>query len=233
MRIPTTKNKNKPYDCVIVLGKNWEEYPDNNFSDDKKPIELSVESKITSLAAGEMYSTGLVKKILFSTGHTAGPNFPSEAEEMKKFMKDKFPEIPEKDIILEEKSFDTPSNAREVKKILKKHNFKKLALLTTKAHMLRADKLFKHFGIKVDDFYSEEETKKISKHYKKFVKEYSKSKRAKVEELKELLLRQFLILDPQGKFLENITRRIRNQTVSTSWSFGEQKELNPVFVVFI
>jgi len=225
--------KNKPYDCVIVLGKNWEEYPDNKLLTAKKAIRLSVESKITSLAAGEMYNAGLVKKVLFSTGHTAGPDFPSEAEAMKKFMKDKFTEIPDKDIILEEKSFDTPTNAREVKKIIKKHGFKKLALLTTKANMLRADKLFKHFGIKVDDFYSEEETKKISSHYKKFVQEYSKSKRVKVEELKELILRQFLILDPQGKFLKNITKRIRHQPTYVSWSQQEQKELDPVFVVFI
>ena len=224
--------KNKPYDCVIVLGKNWEKYPDNEPSS-VGHIELSVESKITSLAAGEMYSAGLVKKVLFSTGHTAGSNFPSEAEAMKKFMKDKFTEIPDKDIILEEKSFDTPSNAREVKKIIKKYGFKKLALLTTRVHMLRADKLFRHFGIKVDDFYSEEETKKISSHYKKFVQKYSKSRRAKAEELKELLLRQFLILDPQGKFLENITKRIRRQTVSAFWLSEKQNELSPVFVVFI
>lgn len=230
------KQNTKPYDCVVVLGKNWEEYPGSGTAAaDKKVgrIKLSVESKITALAAGEMYVSGVVKKILFSTGHTAGSDFPSEAAEMKRFMKERFPRIPGENIILEEKSFDTPSNAKEVKKIIKKYGFKKLALLTTKAHMLRADKLFKNFGIKVDDFYSEEEAKKISSHYRKFIEGYSKSPRIKIEELKELLLRQFIILDPKGKFLEKVTRRIRHQPLSAAWSVNEQEKLNPIFVVFV
>lgn len=204
----------KIYDAVIVLGKNWKQYPPTGANPKNFTLELSVESQLSALAAGEMFREGLVKKIILSTGKTAGRNFPSEAAAMKKFMKKYFPRVPAKTIILEERSFDTATNVIEVKKIVKKHGFNNLALLTTKAHMPRADKLFRHFGLKVHDIYSEDEVKKISIRHRKLVKKYENSRKIKVEKIKELLLRQLLVLDPKGKHLRGLTKRIRNQTAT-------------------
>ncbi len=208
------ENKQLPYDAVIVLGKNWKKYPPAGASPSNFHLELSPGSQLSALAAGEMFREGLVKKIIFSTGKTAGENFPSEALAMKVFMQTKFPEIPAEGIILEETSFDTPTNAIEVKKILEKLGFNRLALLTTKPHMPRADRLFQGFGIKADDFYSEKEVKKISDEYKRFAQDYENSKQVKLEKIKEFFLRLFLVFDPKGKYLQGLTRRFRRQAAA-------------------
>lgn len=226
-----TNTKPKPYDAVIVLGKNWKQYPPDTVPVNTFKLELSIDSQIQAWAAGHMYEEGLVKKIIFSTGKTAGKHFPSEAKAMAEFMYKKFPNIPKQNVILEEKSFDTATNAQEILQIIKKRRFKKIALLATHTHMPRAHTLFKNFGIKTHDFYAEDEVKKISHNYKKFIDTYMQSPHFRIENMKEFLLRQFMIFDPKGKFLENLTRRIRHQEITARTAAASISQ--PVFVVFL
>ncbi len=87
------------FDALVVLGKNWREYPPGK-EPQKFKLRLSIESKMSVLAAGEMFKEGLIDKIIFSTGKTAGKEYPSEGEEMIKYLKERYPDIPEEAIIL-------------------------------------------------------------------------------------------------------------------------------------
>ena len=199
------------FDALVVLGKNWREYPP-----DEKPegfdLQLSIESKMSSLAAGEMFKQGLVDKLIFSGGKTAGAEYPSEGEAMIEYLKEKYPDIPEGSIIAENASIDTSENAEQVAEILAKDpTLQKIALMTVGFHLQRAEKLFKEFGIETTPFPSEEELKKRSPHYERFVDAYLKSGHVKTEEIKEIILRSLLYIDAKGKIPGLLTKKIRHQ----------------------
>jgi len=100
---------------LVVLGKNIgvnstrSDIQNDNF-------HLSTDSRLNVLAAGELCKPGM--KIIFSTGKTAGNDFPSEAEAMRKYFRIHFPDFPEKNLVLGPNSKDTAGNAQEVAKIL-------------------------------------------------------------------------------------------------------------------
>lgn len=150
-----SENDKPRFDAVVALGKNWRrnlsgvtrqefthlvrdesgkpliDWENNPLTNKSYRIYLSLESKMTALAAGQMYVEGKAGKIIFSTGETAGKDpegnpYPTEAEEMKRFMRIFFPKdvIPESAIELESQSFDTAGNAEEVKKCFKKKEFR-------------------------------------------------------------------------------------------------------------
>jgi uncharacterized SAM-binding protein YcdF (DUF218 family) len=199
-------------DAVVALGKNWD------FSIEGKRIYLSLESKLTALAAAELYVRKKVKKIIYSGGETAGLGingkpFPSEAEEMKKFIRIFFKkdEIPDKEIILEEKSIDTAGNAEEVGKIIKAKKFENIGLLTVGFHLPRAKEIFKNHKVSITEYFSSEEVlKNKNLYYDNLINDYYWSTKYLTEIVKEAVgLGLVYTIDPKGKILREITSRTR------------------------
>jgi uncharacterized SAM-binding protein YcdF (DUF218 family) len=201
------------FDALVVLGKNWRQYPPHPTAEQSESfnLRLSIESKISALAAGEMFESGLIDKIIFSGGKTAGKQYPSEAEEMMKYMKEKYPDIADELVLLEKESIDTADNAERIAELLKENpTLHKIALMTVGFHLARAEKLFEEFGIETTGFPSEEELKKRSPHYEQFVTSYLKSGRVKFKERKEAIVRGLLSIDTRGKLLRKVTTKIRH-----------------------
>jgi len=199
-------------DALIVLGKNIGE----GWSPEKIRRTrnlLSGHSKLNVLAAGDLYNQGLTQRIIFSTGQTAGADYPSEALAMKAFLKEKFPQIPDSAIILEENSIDTAGNAEEVAKIIEKHGFSNVGLLTVGFHLPNARTLFERFGVKIDDtdsFKAEEIVKDRAKKPELFVESYSNSPLVKREKRKERVRTILLYtIDRRGRLLREVTKRQR------------------------
>lgn len=207
----SSKNANKNLDALIVLGKNWKEYPPNPVPKSWK-IHLSIESKLTCLAVGEIYKKLKPYKIIFSSGKTAGKDWPSEAEAMWNYTKNRFPNIPNNKIILEEESIDTAGNAEKAYGILQKYKIKHVVLLTISSHLPRSVRIFANYGIKTNGT-SSQEILRNSKNYKNFVKEYDRSGKVIKENLMEIVLRAILHIDPKGKLLRIVTRKLRHAEV--------------------
>lgn len=201
------------FDAVVALGKNW------RLPIDGSRIHLSIESKMTAIAAGQMFVDGKTNEIIFSTGHTAGLDketrqlYPTEAEEMKRFMRIFFSEdqIPESAIRTEIVSFDTAGNAEKVKKIIGDEKLRKVAVLTIGSHKLRSKKLFANFGIPVTAIASQDVLKGRNPHYEKFLHDYAWSARHTKELLKETALNTLLFVDPKGEKLRLATKRSRDR----------------------
>ena len=207
---PIREQESEKFDAVIVLGKNWQKYPPKNPSPEWR-LQLSQESRLSALAAGEMYAAGMVNKIVFSTGKTAGANWPSEAKAMADYMRARFKDIPEEAVVLEEVSLDTVQNAEEVLKILDQLHITKAALLTVGFHVPRAAQIFKNFGLPMSHaFAAEDFVTERSVHHQKFVDQFVHSSGVKLEKLKELLLRGLLVIDTKGAIPSMITKKIRN-----------------------
>ena len=195
---------------AIILGKNWKCYPPKNHKVDFI-IELSVESKLSALAAGQLYILGMADVLLFSGGKTAGKEWPSEAMAMWHYTKNNFKNIPNEAVMLEEKSFDTDGNAVEVKKILDGMNSENILLLAIGYHLPRSEKIFKHFGIEFTSFTSEEIVKKYLPEHNNLLNEFRKSFRVKIELVREFLFRIWIFFDQKGKLMRFVTKRIRHQ----------------------
>jgi uncharacterized SAM-binding protein YcdF (DUF218 family) len=175
-QISVQRESTSNYDAVIALGKNWR-LPITG----EPRIDLSLESKMTALAAAKLYKDGKVEKIIFSTGKTAGKDkfgndYPPEADEMYKYMRRFYSEeeIPSEAVILQNSSFDTAGDAEESGKILKRHGINRPALLTIGTHLPRAKRLFSNYGIKIaGSFSSQEVLKGRNPHLDKFLHDYS------------------------------------------------------------
>lgn len=100
----------------------------------------------------QLYKLGKIKKILISGGSGALLSRDiSESENLKNLLL--LAAVPEKDIIIENKSNNTHENAQFSVEILKKHYPNKEYLLITSAfHMRRARACFKKEGLKIDTF---------------------------------------------------------------------------------
>ncbi len=204
------------FDVVIALGKNWRLPIEKN-----SRIHLSLESKMTTIAAGELYIQGKVNKIIFSTGKTAGKDsegidFLSEAEEMKSYLRNYFSidQIPDEDIILEINSFDTAGNAEEVKKILETEKMERSLLLTVETHLERSQELFENHGVLISNSLSSESVlRQRSKWHELLVEKYHSSKKHRQEKFKEKL-GQLLVatIDSKGKWLRSLTTLTRHRT---------------------
>lgn len=201
-------------DIVIALGKNWREYPPKDADPSNYKLHLSLESKITALSAADLLLSGLTDRVIISTGKTAGEKWPSEAYAMLEYIKrhrsSYYNDSIKDKITIEEISIDTAGNAEEIGNILIGRHHQKIAVLTTSAHLPRAIKLFRAYGLNVDGIESENYLADVSTHYKNFVKNYRFSSRNITEKLKEkLCLYPLCLLDKKGKFLRLITRRLR------------------------
>jgi uncharacterized SAM-binding protein YcdF (DUF218 family) len=157
---PELKELPEKFDALIVLGGGFRK----NLASDAKEFpqrHLSLESKIRAIGAAEMYLEGKIGVIIITgglTGKGKGENLPSEAMAMKNFILEKYPQIPENAIILEDKAVDTPNNAVGVEKIISNkelYGIEHYALLTSSTHMDRANRVFEANGLEADLFPAE------------------------------------------------------------------------------
>ena len=206
------------YDVVIALGKNWRAYPPKHSIPGDFKLHLSLESKMTALAAARLLRDGTTDRIIISTGKTAGNDWLSESEEMCNYIKIRNEDLLGR-ISLEEISIDTAGNAEECKKIIDSAGYQDIAILTTRAHLLRASLLFNNYGIEADGFTSEDVLQECGgktggMNYRGFLGKYKFSKRSVIEQIKEkAILYPFTwTFDSKGKLLRYATNIIRHQT---------------------
>jgi len=211
---PLTPEAQKPqFDAVVALGKNW------RLPITGPQIHLSIESKMTALAAGQMYADGKVGKIIFSTGETAGNNlqghpYPAEADEMKKFLRRFFSEeqIQDSAIELENHSFDTAGNAEEVKTIINNLHLQRVALLTVGFHLPRSMRLFRSYGVNIEQGLSSEQILEgRSPLYQRFLGAYQKSDRHRALASTERKVNAISIIDRKGRITRLVTKRSRHR----------------------
>jgi len=195
------------YDGVIILGRNWRGYPFKSKVVNGK-LDLNVLSKVNCLVAADMYEKGQTRKIIIGGGKTAGKKWPSEAKAMKEYISKKYPEIPKKDILIQEKTLDTYDELDEDMKLAKENDLEKLALITIDSQLPRCKKVL---GDSVDYISSEEEIKKRSPHYKRLIKDYRKSPTSKYESFKESVLRVLQKLGLEGNFTKPLAKIIRRE----------------------
>jgi len=140
-----------------------DEHPQRYLNPDEKleqtPIHMSSDAILTAYSTGLLWEAGFQSgaetMIIFTGGKTAGEDFPSEAEAMKKYLLFMFPNIPEDSIILEDKAYSTTGNAEYTKEFLDdlKENEQidndiSPILLTRGFHTERAATHFDAFGVK-------------------------------------------------------------------------------------
>jgi uncharacterized SAM-binding protein YcdF (DUF218 family) len=106
-----------------------------------------------------LYKMGKIKKILISGGVYFTDSRANEAKELQKFLISAG--IPEKDIIVEDKSLNTHENALFSSEILQKnYPNQKYLLITSAFHLRRAKGCFEKAGVQTDtfatDFYSQQ-----------------------------------------------------------------------------
>jgi uncharacterized SAM-binding protein YcdF (DUF218 family) len=133
--------------AIVAHGKNWE-VP---VPPDPADIQLSLDSRLTAMAAGVLYTEGVADRIVFSTGHTAGEAYPTEAAAQLGHMRHFFPEeeIPQEDVSLEEDSFDSAGNIEGVKAMVDAGLISGVHLLTVGYHLPRLRRLARRHGLPV------------------------------------------------------------------------------------
>jgi uncharacterized SAM-binding protein YcdF (DUF218 family) len=201
------KPKHHAPDVLIVLGKNigiestGEDIRRDNF-------HLSTDSRLNVLASGMLYEPGMI--IFDSTGQTAGPDIPSEAEAMRKYRAVHFKDIPAINQLLEDDSVDTAGNAEKMAEKLREIPHGEVRLVTVGYHLENATKLFERYGVKIAKGYaSEKEVKRRSSHHAAYIERWEKSERVKKEKRKELVRKGFLLVDRKGKIMHQVTKRSR------------------------
>lgn len=189
-------NGNLKYDVVIALGKNW--------GPDQK--RLSLESRMTAVAAGKLLKDGVAKKVIFSGGYTAGNEMPSEAGAMLKHMARNYGDQVEK-VYLEDESLDTSRNAENVRGLIDEGD--RVMLLSVGYHFPRAKRIFGSYGVEADVM-SSEKVLADNNHTDKFLKNYRESLRHKFEAAKEtLILNPISLVDRKGIALRGIASLLR------------------------
>ncbi|HXE10422.1 MAG TPA: YdcF family protein [Verrucomicrobiae bacterium] len=138
--------------AILAHGKNWQ-IP---VPEDPAAAELSIESQINAEAAGLLYERGAGDVIIFSGGHTAGPEYPSEARAMLDSMRGhkRFSgsQVPEEAIRLEEDSSSTAGNLAEVHARLEEFGVDNVVLLTVGYHLPRTIMQARQEGLPVRGF---------------------------------------------------------------------------------
>ena len=196
---------NPQYDVAIALGKNW----GPNKRPNSKPKRLSLESRMTALAAGKLLKDKVVGKIIFSGGYTAGNEMPSEAKAMQNYMDRSYRNKAE-EVYLEDKSLDTSRNAENIKDLIKEKD--NVLLLSVGYHFPRAKRIFNNYGIKADIISSEEVLSGNDSRMDRFLKNYHGSFRHFFETAKEtLILNPISWVDKKGLALRYVTSLLRKR----------------------
>lgn len=155
-KYPFPDMKNLNCDTVVTLGGGmYLNSPDENGKPSLKPSVIK--RVITAYKIWKIHK----KPIILTGGRPFNnKNFISEAEVMADFLKNLG--VPKRYLITESNSLNTFQNAELTKKILKKHNWKNVCLITSACHMPRAVSVFKHFKIKVIPVPTDYRTNRIS-----------------------------------------------------------------------
>lgn len=139
----TSLNKNKKAAIALVLG--------GMISYDDSKNQVTFNSNVNRITkAVELYKNKKVKTIFISGGSgSVTYSEKREASLLKNYLI-KYFNIPNKDILIENKSNNTYENAKFTNEILKKEklNKKKIILITSNTHYYRAQKCFEKQGIK-------------------------------------------------------------------------------------
>jgi uncharacterized SAM-binding protein YcdF (DUF218 family) len=176
-------------------------------------------SELVAEASRLLYLNGVARNIVYSTGHTSGPNISSEAEAMHAYVQNRYGHvIPKNSAILEENSLDTATNATECIQIAKKHGIKKVAILSTAGHEFAAQKLFAYYGMPIPDnlIFTAEKIlhgylyKKSPQMANNFARDYKDYTFFSGIDLREFIRSIMLsTIDPGGRLLNQITKRTR------------------------
>ena len=193
--IKSSENEKLAYDVVVVLGGNIRKSKDGSWKTTSyiEGDEKSIGAHARTLAAAELYKQGKAKNFIVCTGVTTtlpGTNVidssaPSEAFVMKQEMVRYG--IPKENIILEEESTTTLTNAIEAAKILKQHpEFARAGILTSFWHLERAMVMIESqrldiFGKSIFPLNADEIIAKRSRRHKKIVSEMKDSDTTKKE----------------------------------------------------
>ncbi len=134
-----------PYDYGVILG--------GGFAHKQKylPDRIIFKDHINRLTeAMELYASGKIKKIIFTGGIGGLTRIKDlEANDVKEFLEEL--KWPDSSLIIENKSRNTYENAIFTKAILDSIGFQgKILLITSAAHMPRAERCFKKAGVHFD-----------------------------------------------------------------------------------
>jgi uncharacterized SAM-binding protein YcdF (DUF218 family) len=125
---------------------------------------------------------------------------------MKGYFMTRYPEIPESYLDTEETSIDTAGNAEEVAKMLEGLPYKRIGLVTVGFHLDNAAKLFRNYGVAIDDKHaSEEVVSEIHPVFGRYVKLWSASDRVASEYRKERIRSLMLPIDRKGRIPRLVT----------------------------
>lgn len=195
-------------DAVIVLSRNWKRLP-RGYESQFGMRQLRIDSKMNAVATAEMLKKGMFEYAIICGGKTAGNQYQSESVAMKNYINHTYGNEFERRILLDELSFDTPDNAEKARDVLKGYKFDNLSLLTVKAHLPRAVRIFRHYGMEVRGLSSEDILAEKSEHHARFVRSYKGSCFNCFEHLKEMaILRPLNYVDPLGIIPRVITARL-------------------------
>ncbi len=153
---------NGPVNFIVALGHNWDKST-------SMPGILSIPSKINAITSYLLWRLGITEKIIFSGGSTVGGGGKTEARAMQEYVRSLLystsvgPDITSAELfalinkfedatILEETSYDTYTNAQEVKKVipepLDEADKKSYGLLSVGYHLIpRALPIFEANGV--------------------------------------------------------------------------------------
>lgn len=125
----TPDNADLPADAVVVLGGGVEDFG--------CPTPFSIKRAYTG---SKLFLEGRASFLIFSTGRTNSHTDQTEAKAMEIIALGLG--IPKNKLLLEEKSYNTVTNARETFRLLKATQIQSIILVTSSHHLYRAMKVF-------------------------------------------------------------------------------------------
>jgi len=199
----------KKYDGVIILCRNFKGYPFKH-----KPVrgklDITLAGKMNCVVAAEMYKRGITNKIIFGSGKTCGQEWPSETEGFRNYLSKRYPEIPEKDLLMQEDNLDTYEELDKDIELARSNGLMRLALITINTQLPRCKRYLEKKREHLDYISAEEEFKKLGPHYKILAEKYAESPSVKYyETLKEFILRGLQSIGITGKFTKPLAKIVR------------------------
>ncbi len=191
---------------LVVLGKNiGEDWTGEDIRNQR--FHLSPHSRRNVLAAGIKYKKRETRKIIFSTGHTAGSAAPSEAEAMRIQLKRIFKSIPDGAIQVEDKSWDTNTNAKYVKPMVEANDSATTGLMTNGFHLRRARFLFRRRRVPIAETFTSEDV--IATRWPRYIQNVLASDLVKRETKKENRLYWIQRIPLAPDVISFVTKRTR------------------------
>jgi hypothetical protein len=192
----------------IVLGRDWQDLGYENVPGPESPI-LSREARMTVGALVKLTQEDMVDNVIF-TGGLRSRNGTSEAVAMESYFNHLLGDSAEQTatriglLALEDASWDTKSSAEETKAIVEAQQLAgPFALLGTKAHLPRAERIFRQVGLDVEPVTAEEWFAKRSSTAKAYVDKYHHSIHHAMWVGKEV------VANLLGPFAKNVAKIIR------------------------